>query len=177
MYAAGVTARQVYLPAGTWYDWHTRACFAGKQFVVAPTPMEHIPLYARGGAVLPLWPEVPPSTAGYYPTAIELQIFVPLADGEYTSTLVEDDGLSFGFRDGASYRTEFTLRRAGAQLTLHAAVAGDGYAEFAREMFWISVIGAEPAAVRQGDTALEAVAGRWNLPNAGAGFDLVIDLA
>src|SRR5215217_4159534 len=41
--APGVTARQVYLPAGSWYDWHTGELLQGNQFTLAPTPMDHIP--------------------------------------------------------------------------------------------------------------------------------------
>ena len=36
-------------------------------FVVAATPMETIPIYARGGAVIPMWVEAPASTSGYPP--------------------------------------------------------------------------------------------------------------
>ena len=39
----------------------------GTRFLLAATPMDRIPLYARGGAVIPMWPEAPPSTAGYHP--------------------------------------------------------------------------------------------------------------
>src|SRR6202049_3593091 len=49
--SAASTARQLYLPAGCWYDWHTGEPRAGPTFVLAPTPMDRIPLYARGGAV------------------------------------------------------------------------------------------------------------------------------
>ncbi len=54
--SAGCTARQVYLPAGDWYDWHTDEVHDGTRFVVAPTPMDRIPVYARAGAVVPMWP-------------------------------------------------------------------------------------------------------------------------
>ena len=92
--AAGVTARQVYLPAGDWYDWHTGARFSGPGFVIAETPMDRIPLFARGGAVIPMWPEAPPSTDGHHPSVIELHVFVPGADGAWTSLLQEDDGVT-----------------------------------------------------------------------------------
>src|SRR5205823_9524128 len=61
VYTPGATARQVYLPEGTWYDWHSGERFSGKRYLAAATPMEHIPLYARGGAVIPMWPDAPPS--------------------------------------------------------------------------------------------------------------------
>ena len=172
VYTPGSIARQVYLPEGTWYHWHTGEQLAGKRFVVAPTPMEYIPIYARGGAVIPMWPDVPPSTMGYHPQQIELHIFVPAADGAYHSVLHEDDGLSFQFNQGAAYRTNFSLTRAGTRLTLHASVAGDGYTEFARESFKLVFHGATPASVQVGDQRLEPQAGSFVLPNAGADFVL-----
>lgn len=78
---AGQTARQVYLPQGDWYDWHTDDVLAGSRYVLTPTPMDRIPIYARAGAVIPMWPEAPSSTAGYQPAVIELHLFVPAADG------------------------------------------------------------------------------------------------
>ena len=45
---------------------HRRAA-DGRRYVVAPTPMDRIPIFARGGAVIPMWPEAPPSTAGHHP--------------------------------------------------------------------------------------------------------------
>ena len=64
-----MTARQVYLPAGELVRLvHGRGALdGGRSYVVAPTPMDRIPLYARGGAVIPMWPEAPPSTDGYHP--------------------------------------------------------------------------------------------------------------
>ena len=66
---AGQTSRQVYLPEGDWYDWHSGERFSGRSFIQVPTPMEQIPVFARGGAVVPLWPEAPDSTDGYHPTS------------------------------------------------------------------------------------------------------------
>ena len=138
MVAAGATARQVYLPAGDWYDWHTGEQHAGPGFVIAETPMDRIPLFARGGAVIPMWPEAPPSTDGYHPTVIELHVFVPGEDGTWTSELQEDDGLT---TTGGFLRTTFTLARSGDEVTLRADTVGDGYPEHARERFEVVVHG------------------------------------
>ena len=120
----GMTARQVYLPRGEWYDWHSGERHDGGRWVVAATPMDRIPIYVRAGAVIPMWPEAPPSTAGHHPAEIELHVF----PGQGESILHEDDGLTF---DGGFYRTTFTLD--GREL--QARTEGDGYPEFARERF------------------------------------------
>src|SRR5262245_37363149 len=65
--AAGATARQVYLPAGEWFDWHTGERTEGGRYALAQTPMDRIPIYARAGAVIGMWPSAPPSTDGHHP--------------------------------------------------------------------------------------------------------------
>ena len=158
--AAGATARHVYLPAGRWYDWHTGEPHDGGRFLLVPTPRDRIPLYARGGAVIPMWPDAPPSTAGYHPDVIELHVFVPGADGTHTSLLQEDDGVT---TSGARYRTTLTLTRAGDRVTLRGETTGDGYPEFARTAFRVVPHGAATDEPRV-------------LPDAGAGFTVEFDL-
>jgi len=171
----GTTARQVYLPAGTWYDWHTDEALTGPRWVVAPTPMERIPLYARGGAVIPMWPTAPASTAGHHPEAVELHLYVPGSDGTWTSFLQEDDGVTTAAERGARVRTGFTVTRSGERVVLQAEVTGDGYPEFARERFELVLHGAAPAAARL-DGRPVAPAGRIEVPSAGTGFRLELDL-
>ncbi len=168
----GTTARQVYLPAGEWFDWHSGEMFGGNQFILAATPMDHIPVYARGGAVIPMWPDAPLSTDGYHPTELELHLFVPGADGRHTSMLQEDDGLTFAALDGACYRTTFDLERAGDQIHVRASVGGQGYPEFARERFTLVLHGADPATIRADGVDVTGEAGRFVLPNSGAPFNL-----
>jgi alpha-glucosidase len=131
----GLTARQVYLPQGSWHHWHTGEVAIGPKFVLAPTPMDYIPVYAKGGAVVSMWPEAPPSTMGYQPSVIELHVFEPTEDGEFHSILHEDDGLTFAHREGRFYRTDLTVRRRGSALTLEGSTTGKGYPEFRREAF------------------------------------------
>jgi alpha-D-xyloside xylohydrolase len=46
--------RQVYLPAGTWYDLWTGAAFEGGRTIEAAAPFDRIPVHVRAGAILPL---------------------------------------------------------------------------------------------------------------------------
>ena len=142
VFAPGTTARQVYLPAGDWYDWHTGERLGGRRWHLVQTPMDRIPLYARGGAVVPMWAQAPASTDGHHPEAIELHLFVPGEDGTFRSRLREDDGLTFA---GGHHSTAFEVTRAGDRLTVRAEVDGDGYPEFARQAFHLVVHGADPA--------------------------------
>ena len=173
--APGTTSRQVYLPAGTWYDWHTDEALTGPRWVVAPTPAERIPLYARGGAVVPMWPTAPASTAGHHPEAVELHVFVPGADGTWTSLLQEDDGLTTAAGQGARVRTTFTVTRSGDRVALQADVEGDGYPEFARERFDVVVHGPAAATVRLDGQSIAAGAS-LPVPSSGTAFRIELDL-
>ena len=176
VYTAGCTARQVYLPAGTWHHWHTGERCAGGQFVVAATPMDYIPVYARGGAVVPMWPEAPASTMGYAPASLELHVFLPDEDGETVSTLHEDDGDTFAFRDGAFLQTRFALRREGPRATLAATVTGNGFPGFRRTEFVLRFHGLGRGAVTLDGESREVADDALTVRNAGTGFTLEIDL-
>lgn len=172
---SGVTARQVYLPGEEWYEWHTGEHHTGRGHVIAPTPMDRIPIYARAGAVIPMWAQAPSSTAGFRPRVVELHVFVPQRDGVHTSVLAEDDGLTFAADDGARYRTLFTLTREGDRLTLRAEVEGQGYPEFEREAFHLVLHGARPEGVLLDGAEAPVVHGRVVIPNTGEPFELTFD--
>jgi alpha-glucosidase len=173
--SAGVTARHVYLPPGGWYDWHTDRAHSGSTFLLAETPLDRIPVFARAGAVIPMWPEAPASTDGFHPDVVELHLFVPTVAGTSRSFLQEDDGLTFAAAEGARYRTSFEVTRTGDRIRLRADVEGDGYPEFARQAFHLIVRGARPASVDLEDGPVRVHDGRFVLPNAGEGFTVEFD--
>ena len=50
---AAVAARSVYLPAGNWIDYNDRrTVHAGGQSIIAPAPLDTIPVFAREGAIV-----------------------------------------------------------------------------------------------------------------------------
>jgi alpha-glucosidase len=140
----GASSRSVYLPEGEWYDWHTGNLIQGKQRVKVDAPLDTIPLFAKAGAVIPMWTEAPKSTYGYYPSSIELRVFVPSIDGTHMSVLTEDDGLTFAATGSKEsfLETQITVARAGRQLTLTGLVSGNSFPEFVRKDFRINLVGA-----------------------------------
>jgi alpha-glucosidase len=123
-----------------------------------------------------MWPEAPPSTAEYHPSAVELHLFVPDADGTHSSLLQEDDGLSFAALEGARYRTTFEVTRRGDRVTLGAQVDGHGYPEFARAAFHLVIHGAAPATVVLDGIEVQAEDGRVAIPNSGGAFTAEFDV-
>lgn len=51
--AAGATTASVYFPKGVWYDIDTYAAFAGPATKKVEAPLEKIPVYQRGGSIVP----------------------------------------------------------------------------------------------------------------------------
>jgi alpha-glucosidase len=138
--------------------------------------MQTIPIFARGGSVIPMWPDAPPSTSGYHPLVIELHLFVPAVDSTHTSLLQEDDGLTFASLEGSRYRTTLEVTRVGDRLTMRGDVAGEGYEGFAREELHLVIHGAAPDAVEVDGTRVPVVGGRVTLLNRGTSLSIALDL-
>lgn len=54
---SAVTQRSVYLPEGTWIDFWSGRCVAGRQTISVEAPLDRIPLFVRYGTVLPKIPD------------------------------------------------------------------------------------------------------------------------
>ena len=93
----GATSRQVYLPAGSvWYDFETSKRYEGGHSYDIEAPLEKLPLFVRGGSILPLCNVVPNMTQR--PTHLELRAYAG-ADADFT--LYEDDNLTYAYEEGA----------------------------------------------------------------------------
>jgi alpha-D-xyloside xylohydrolase len=109
-------ARQVdvYLPAGTWFDFWTGQASPGARTVRADAPIGHIPVHVRAGTVLPLGP------ARQYAdepvdAPIEIRVY-PGADGQYV--LYDDAGEGRAYERGESSRIPLHWNDAARTLTI-----------------------------------------------------------
>lgn len=120
---AGAKSRTVYLPRGTWHDFWTEKKTSGGGDVVRSVDLETMPIYVRAGAILPLGP-VKQFTAEKSKEPMML-IAYPGADGE--GEIYEDDGESFGFRQGAFSRTRLRWDDGARRLSISLARAARAY--------------------------------------------------
>jgi len=51
-------SREIYLPAGGWYDFWTDRRFDGASWITYPAELETLPLFVRAGAVVPMGPDL-----------------------------------------------------------------------------------------------------------------------
>jgi alpha-glucosidase len=105
----------------------------GGKSILADAPLEYIPVYARAGAVVPMLANAPQTTDGLAPESIELHVFVPQSNGEWTSELQEDDGLTYAALKDNRVRTSIRVVRNGDSVTVAGTVSGSGFDGFARK--------------------------------------------
>ncbi len=123
IYQPGRTARAVYLPAGDWFDWWTDERISGPTHVLAQAPLERMPLYVRGGAILPTGP-VMNHTAERSLDPLTLEVF----PGNGSFTLYEDDGHSLAYEQGQFCTTHYSLEHTAAGgLTLSVGARTGAY--------------------------------------------------
>lgn len=99
----GATRKMVYLPEGSWYDFWTGEKFAGGQYLLADAPLEHCPIYVKGGSIIPMYDVVQYVGEKPYDT---LTLLVTPEAGEYEH--FQDNGLDYGYREGAYNLYRFT---------------------------------------------------------------------
>jgi alpha-glucosidase len=115
-----VTTRDVYLPAGTFYEYYTGASRQGPAMVNMPAPLGRVPLFVRAGAILPTQDVVDyvgaPSNGKLY-----LDVFPGPVGSSSSIDLYEDDGETNAYVAGAFATTAVSSNVTAAGLTLHIA--------------------------------------------------------
>jgi len=99
----GAGWRLVYLPAGTWFDYWTGERLSGGRMIRVEAPLDILPLFIRGGAIIPSGPEM--HYVDEKPAdPIRFEIWAD-AQGLASTTLYEDDGLTPDYLRGVFRRT------------------------------------------------------------------------
>lgn len=95
VYEYGARSREVYLPAGGWYDLCDGSFVKGGSRFTAPAPYDRIPLYARAGSIVVTGNEVQ-STA-----EIQNELCINVFAGDDARfCLYADDGLTYNYEKG-----------------------------------------------------------------------------
>ncbi len=102
----GARSREVYVPEGEWFDFWTGEKIIGPRQARVEAPLDRVPIFVRGGAIIPMQPvvqyvdEVPvdPLILNVFPGRV--------CEG----ALYEDDGVSDDFQRGRYARTRFGCR-------------------------------------------------------------------
>ena len=132
----GARSREVYLPRGRWYDFWSGEAYEGPARVRAEAPLDRVPLFVRGGAVVPMWP--PMSYVGERkPDPLYLHVY----PGDGSFALYEDDGETLDYTKGVYALTRFQVSERDGELTLRKSPREGGY-EPGREFVIVVLHGA-----------------------------------
>jgi alpha-glucosidase (family GH31 glycosyl hydrolase) len=135
---AGQTARDVYLPRGTWFDYHTNASFSSSGEWLRDVPLRtngifQLPLFARAGAIIPEM-HVDEQTMnalgkrqdGSVRDELIARVYADATPSQFT--LYEDDGATNAYQQGAARTTVLSQQRSGTTITVSIAPASGTYA-------------------------------------------------
>ncbi len=114
VFTKGATSREVYLPAGDWYDWWTNEKTSGGRTVARRVDLATMPIYVRAGAIVPVDP-VRQYTSEVIKEPTTLRVYRG-TDGQYT--LYDDDGISQEYVNGRGSWTRIAWNERVRQLTL-----------------------------------------------------------
>ncbi|MEH2009780.1 glycoside hydrolase family 31 protein [Nostoc sp.] len=104
IYRPGVEHRSVYLPLGTWYDWWSGDRYEGPIHILTHAPLEKMPLYVRGGAIVPMQP-----VKQYVDQAPLDEIRFRIWPGNNEYQLFEDDGYTNKYQDKIFSQTNISV--------------------------------------------------------------------
>jgi alpha-D-xyloside xylohydrolase len=111
----GEKTRKISLPAGEWYDWYTGEYAGSGEMLQIECPLEKIPLYVKGGAMIPTVEKDGSLTVRCY-------------GNSGSGFLYDDDGESFDFENGKYAYCEMSfIKENGAVTGKIEKTRGDGF--------------------------------------------------
>ena len=172
---------EIDLPPGSWYDYWTGAMLPGGGDIKVTPALDMVPLYVRGGAIIPQQPVV--QYTGQKPDG-PLQLRVYPGD-DCRGSLYLDDGLSLAYQKGDYLRINYTCEQASGAVKLKISPPQGRFSPW-----WNNVevqvfgIGQSPTQVTAGGTAVSG----WKydpethsvvatIPNPAGGTDIQIKYA
>ncbi len=110
---AGKREQEVTLPAGRWYNYWTDEQVQGGRKINVPAPLEQLPLFVKGGSIIPMAPVMDYSDQRPLDTLF-VHLYPPVKDTvPEPFELYEDDGTTLEYQNGRFSRTTLSqsLRR------------------------------------------------------------------
>jgi len=99
----GKRCKKVWLPEGIWYNYWENKKYEGPQEVDEIAPLWKIPIYIRGGSIIPEGPDVLHTGNNLF-DPLTIHIY-PGKDAQFT--LYEDDGKTYDYEEGVFSLTGF----------------------------------------------------------------------
>jgi alpha-glucosidase len=131
-------AYEVKFPPGQWYDYWTGTAYRGGTSVFVKPALAEMPLYVRGGAIVPEQPLVQ-NTSEKPDGPLELRVY---PGDDCRGSLYLDDGESFAYQRGEFLRVNYSCQAAADSLQVRSSPETRKYAPWWTELR-LTVYGAE----------------------------------
>jgi alpha-glucosidase len=126
----GEISRDVYFPKGPWCDFWSARCINGPRRMRVDAPLDRIPIFVRGGAILPTQQVVQyTDQAPINPLTLEVY-----PQGESSRDYYEDDGLTFDYQRGVHMEQTFTAKADGNSVNVSTSARKGLYQPPARSL-------------------------------------------
>ena len=141
----GFTDRQVYLPAGDWFDYWTGKRYTGNSTITVSAPLDYLPIFVRGGGFIFRQPVV--QNTGEMPGNPLRVLVAPAADS--SSTLYEDDGKSLAYHSGQFMKRQFRQTREAGEVAIAISAPEGAFRPVKRDLILELWSDAEPKSVSE----------------------------
>lgn len=139
----GVENRDVYLPAGDWFDYWTGRRYTGNTTINVPVTIDSIPMFVRGGGFIFRQPVV--QHTGEMSGQPLHVLVAPAAKSE--SSLYEDDGKSLDYRKGEFMNRAFKQMHDNQLVTFEVGAPEGQFRPAKRDLYLETWLDHEPKAV------------------------------
>jgi alpha-glucosidase len=148
----GEDSRDVYLPAGEWFDYWTGRKYAGNSTLHVPVTIESIPIFVRGGGFIFRQPVV--QYTGQMPGQPLHVLVAPAAASQ--GALYEDDGASLAYRQGQFLKRTFRQTRNAQAWTVEVSAPEGSYRPAKRDLVLETWLDHAPKVVTEAATGANA---------------------
>jgi alpha-glucosidase len=106
--------RDIYLPAGKWFDFFSDTIYNGNQVITYHAPIDKVPIFVKAGAIIPMAPD-----NQHYIDEIKSPVTIHIYPAGSTSCeLYEDDGETYDYEKSIFSITTFTCKEAVNELII-----------------------------------------------------------
>jgi alpha-D-xyloside xylohydrolase len=148
-----IRSRKVYLPSGTsWFDLYTGRATDGGRVIEAAAPLDRMPLFVKGGSIIPTGPDIQHS--GEKPDPLIVYVY---SGANSTFNMYEDAGVNNDYESNAFSIIPLTYNETSKTLTIGSRFgAFEGMIE-SRNIFVAFITKDKPAAMDFKTTGLKQI--------------------
>jgi alpha-glucosidase len=131
----GVDHRMVYLPQGGWHDLYSGERFEGKSRIIVDAPLERIPVFLKGGSIIP-FNDPGPSMEQIPRERLTFAITFEPGIERNSYRNYGDDGHTFAYEGGTFFLEEISYEKSPRDIKIRKKVLNNGYpCEYERYRF------------------------------------------